>query len=141
MFSGNFVFPRSWIIFYGPFSIDALPIIAATNTSKLSAVLNNTVLWLLPNLLINRVCGIFKYVCDLKATNFITWVFEEVFLATILLTRINLVIGELMLNFLKNLVCFARNLHVNDELSEIDINDPIYALDSTTIDLCLSLFP
>ena len=46
-----------------------------------------------------------------------------------------------MLNFLKNLICFARNLHVNDELSEIDINDPIYALDSTTIDLCLSLFP
>ena len=46
-----------------------------------------------------------------------------------------------MLNFFKNLICFARNLHVNDELSEIDINDPIYALDSTTIDLCLSLFP
>ena len=32
-------------------------------------------------------------------------------------------------------------MHVNDELSGIDIDDPIYALDSTTIDFCLSLFP
>ena len=31
--------------------------------------------------------------------------------------------------------------YVNDELFRIDIDDPIYALDSTTIDLCLSLFP
>ena len=59
---------------------------------KLSAVLNNTVVWLLPNLLIDRVYGILKYVCDIKAANFITWVFEEVFLATTSPTRINLVI-------------------------------------------------
>ena len=35
----------------------------------------------------------------------------------------------------------ARSLHVDDALSGIDIDDSIYALDSTTIDLCLSLFP
>ena len=44
---------------------------------------------------------ILKYICDLKAENFITWVFEEVFFATTSLTRINLVIEEFMLIFPK----------------------------------------
>ena len=43
--------------------------------------------------------------------------------------------------FSQNLVRIARSLHVDDALSGIDIDDSIYALDSTTIDLCLSLFP
>ena len=42
--------------------------------------------------------------------------------------------------FSQNLVRIARSLHVDDALSGIDIDDSIYALDSTTIDLCLSLF-
>ena len=44
-------------------------------------------------------------------------------------------------NFSQNLIRIARNLNVNDALSGIDINGSIYALDSTTIDLCLLLFP
>ena len=43
--------------------------------------------------------------------------------------------------FAQNLSHIARSLHVDDALSGIDIDDSIYALDSTTIDLCLSLFP
>ena len=43
--------------------------------------------------------------------------------------------------FSQNFVRIARNLHVNEALSCIDMDDAIYALDSTTIDLCLSLFP
>ena len=43
--------------------------------------------------------------------------------------------------FSQKLVHIARSLHVDDALSGIDIDDSIYALDSTTIDLCLSLFP
>ena len=43
--------------------------------------------------------------------------------------------------FAQNLVRIARSFHVDDALSGIDIDDSIYALDSTTIDLCLSLFP
>ena len=46
-----------------------------------------------------------------------------------------------MLNFLKNLVRIARNFHIDNALFGIDIDDSIYALDPTTIDLCLSLFP
>ena len=43
--------------------------------------------------------------------------------------------------FAQNLAGIARSFHVDDALSGIDIDDTIYALDSTTIDLCLSLFP
>ena len=43
--------------------------------------------------------------------------------------------------FAQKLIHFARNLHADDALSGLNIDDPVYALDSTTIDLCLSLFP
>ena len=43
--------------------------------------------------------------------------------------------------FSQNLCHIARSFHVDDALSGIDIDDSIYVLDSTTIDLCLSLFP
>ena len=61
MYSGNF-FSRSWIICHDPFSINVSSTITATNTSKLSITLNNTVVCLLLNLLIERVYGISKYV-------------------------------------------------------------------------------
>ena len=38
------------------------------------------------------------------------------------------------------MIHIARILHADDALSGLEIGDPIYALDSTTIDLCLSLF-
>ena len=46
-----------------------------------------------------------------------------------------------MPNSPKKLIYIARNLHADDALSGLNIDDPVYALDSTTIDLCLSLFP
>ena len=38
------------------------------------------------------------------------------------------------------LIAHARKLYVNEDLG-LDLNTTVYALDSTTIDLCLSLFP
>ena len=35
----------------------------------------------------------------------------------------------------------VRILHADDALSGLKIGDPVYVLNSTTIDLCLSLFP
>ncbi|MDP3244872.1 MAG: IS4 family transposase [bacterium] len=35
----------------------------------------------------------------------------------------------------------ARNLYVGDKLFNLDLNGTVYILDSTTIDLCLSVFP
>ena len=43
--------------------------------------------------------------------------------------------------FAQKLIHVARILHADDALSGLKIGDPVYALDSTTIDLCLSLFP
>ncbi len=40
----------------------------------------------------------------------------------------------------QDLICIARPLYVNDEFG-VDINQTVYALDSTTIDLRLSVFP
>lgn len=38
------------------------------------------------------------------------------------------------------LIGIARPLYAGDPI-DVDLNDTVYALDSTTIDLCLSLFP
>ncbi len=43
-------------------------------------------------------------------------------------------------DFAQALIPVARKLYVNEELG-LDLDNTIYALDSTTIDLCLSVFP
>lgn len=42
--------------------------------------------------------------------------------------------------FAQRLIAIARRLYANERLS-VDFDDSVYALDSTLIDLCLSLFP
>ena len=43
--------------------------------------------------------------------------------------------------FAQNLIHTARILNADDTQSGLDISDRVYALDWSTIDLCLSLFP
>jgi hypothetical protein len=43
-------------------------------------------------------------------------------------------------NFTKILISLARQLYVNDPF-EVELEETVYTLDSTTIDLCLCLFP
>src|SRR5207302_9925541 len=43
-------------------------------------------------------------------------------------------------DFAQVLISIARPLYAADPLG-VDLNETLYALDSTTIDLCLSLFP
>jgi hypothetical protein len=43
-------------------------------------------------------------------------------------------------DFAQSLIHIARRLYVDDDFG-VEINQTIYALDSTTIDLCLSVFP
>ena len=43
-------------------------------------------------------------------------------------------------DFAQSLIVTARNLYSSDQFLE-DLNETVYALDSTTIDLCLSMFP
>ena len=44
-------------------------------------------------------------------------------------------------DFAQHLIHVARNAHVDDTLPGLAARDTVYALDSSTIDLCLSLFP
>ena len=43
-------------------------------------------------------------------------------------------------DFAQVLIHIARALYINDEFG-VELDNTVYALDSTTIDLCLSLFP
>jgi len=43
-------------------------------------------------------------------------------------------------DFAQVLINLARQLYINDDFG-VELNETVYALDSTTIDLCLSLFP
>ena len=43
-------------------------------------------------------------------------------------------------DFAQVLIATARSLYANDRFG-VELDDTVYALDSTTIDLCLSLFP
>jgi hypothetical protein len=42
--------------------------------------------------------------------------------------------------FAQRLIAQARRLYAGDDL-DVDLSSTVYALDSTTIDLCLSVFP
>ena len=44
-------------------------------------------------------------------------------------------------DFAQYLIHIARDIHTDDTLPGLDVHDTVYALDSSTIDLCLSLFP
>lgn len=44
-------------------------------------------------------------------------------------------------DFASHMIEIARKLYVNEPLSGLDLEQQVYALDSTTIDLCLSVFP
>ena len=44
-------------------------------------------------------------------------------------------------DFAQHLIHIARGIHADDALPRLDVKDTVYALDSSTIDLCLSLFP
>lgn len=43
-------------------------------------------------------------------------------------------------DFAQSLICTARKLYINDDFG-VELDETVYALDSTTIDLCLSVFP
>ena len=47
---------------------------------------------------------------------------------------------QIYADFAQVLIYIARGLYINDEFG-VELDNTVYALDSTTIDLCLSLFP
>ena len=48
---------------------------------------------------------------------------------------------QIYADFAQHLIHIARNLYADDNTLGLDLDNTVYALDSSTIDLCLSLFP
>ncbi len=57
-----------------------------------------------------------------------------------MLTRIGTGAGRIYADLAQKLIERARQLYAQDKL-EVALDETVYALDSTTIDLCLELFP
>ena len=70
----------------------------------------------------------------------ITWGFAAASRATPLRTRTRFAIGVSMRDFAQRLIGIARGSYANDSFG-VDLAETVYALDATTIDLCLSVFP
>lgn len=47
---------------------------------------------------------------------------------------------RLYADFAQVLIHIARDLYLDDDFG-VELNETVYALDSTTIDLCLAVFP
>ena len=83
--------------------------------------------------------AILRRACDLSAPNFITWVFTGVSRST-LADANDAHDWRIYADFAQVLIRLARPLYVSDPIG-LELEQGLYALDSTTIDLCLSLFP
>src|SRR6266487_7005074 len=85
-----------------------------------------------------RVSATSRRAWDRWAANFTTWDSVVGLLARPWRTPMKLTTGAS--SPISHLVGIARPLHVEDPMG-VDLDNSLYALDSTTIDLCLSLFP
>ena len=77
MFSGNFVFSQIMDHFPWPVFHQCVAHYSGDKYIKTFSCSEQYRCMDFANLLINRVCGILKYVCNLKVPNFITWVYSK----------------------------------------------------------------
>ena len=114
-------------------------IVAIINSEAFPAKINSFVLLLL-NLLFARVFATLNPVCDPSITSFTTWAFAARYLDLLWPMPTRLITWRIYADFAQVLVNIARPMYVEEPLG-FDLNNTVYALDSTTIDLCLSVFP
>jgi Transposase DDE domain len=81
-----------------------------------------------------------KPVCARWAASCITWDFAAAWRALPLADANNAHDWRIYADFAQVLIRKARPLYASDPM-DVDLDQSLYALDSTTIDLCLSLFP
>src|SRR5271157_140092 len=96
--------------------------------------------WPLRNSPIARACATSSPACVRYKASCITWGSAAKSRARLWPTRTNPTTGVSSPIFAQVLIAIARPLHACD-LMGVDLHQSLYALDSTTIDLCLSLFP
>ena len=96
--------------------------------------------WPLPNSPIAKVSAISKPVCVPSNPSSIIWASGGRSLATRWPTPTSTATGGSTPISRKSLIAAARDLY-RDEPFGVELSETVYALDSTTIDLCLALFP
>ena len=140
MVSGNFDIPRSWIICHGPFSINVPPIITATihNNFYCSEQYRCMVFALptyRPSFRDIEIC-LRSHAKKLYHLGIRRGIFRN-----ILANKNQSHDRKISTKFSKKLFRITKCLHFNYALSGINVDDSICALNTTTTDLCLSLFP
>ena len=75
-----------------------------------------------------------------KATSSITWALSSYISRNTLADANAMRDWRIYCDFAQSLIAITRRLYA-DEPFGLDLKDTVYALDATTIDLCLSLFP
>src|SRR5438552_12554499 len=85
-------------------------------------------------------CGISNLACNLSAVSSTTWAFAAKSKGLRWPTPMNFVTGASTRTLHKFSSAIARPLYADDPIG-IELDQSLYALDSTTIDLCLSMFP
>ncbi len=93
-----------------------------------------------PKALTARVPAISRPACGPCKASSITWAFEDVLQSPPCPMPTKLTTGESTPIFARVLIAIARPMYADEDLG-FDLNATVYALDSTTIDLCLSMFP
>lgn len=81
-----------------------------------------------------------KLVCALNNRSSTIWACEVEFRAPRSPTPTRFATGRIYRDFAQGLIATARDLYHHDSFG-VELSQTVYAFDSTTIDLCLSLFP
>ena len=108
--------------------------------AKKFAVMSNISSWLSHNSLIEKVFATSKCVCVPVRTSFIMGISSSSVSRTTLSKANERRDWRIYSDFAQSLIRTARPLYANEDLG-IDLVNTIYALDASTIDLCLSVFP
>ena len=87
-----------------------------------------------------KACATSKPACALRLKSDTTWAFAPRYFATLWPGPTSDVTGASMGILLRRLSQSLERLYADDSF-EVDLQNTVYALDSTTIDLCLSVFP
>ena len=109
-------------------------------TSKISLAGISSSVWLSLSSPIAAVSATSKPVCAPSNPSSITWASEVEFPAPPWPTPTSFATGASIADFAQVLIGMARDLY-RDESFGVELGETVYAFDSTTIDLCLSLFP
>src|SRR5580704_668054 len=108
---------------------------AAISASEHFVARNIFELWRLRRLPIARACAISKRASDPSPQNCTAWGCADLWQNLHWPTPMSYVIGAYGPLLIKR----ARKLYIDDDIG-LDLVNTVYALDSTTIDLCFSLF-